>query len=255
MWYKPETINIERNLVEYCLTGKNKGIPGTNTEGLKQYRQLLRNNIASILENAFPITNAALSMEKWEFLLDKFHSQHAAQTPQIWKLPLEFVNFCSENRFSEKMELPFLNDLLKFEWVEIEVHTMQNIYPEPYEKQGNIASGQFIVNPEYQITRLEFPVHIYSAEASVDHKGEYFLLTYRMPVEYEVRFMDLAPLHVYYFNKLANEQYTADKILDEVLETSGQRLNIQELRNNLLDFITTLLKEKILLGYKHMYHN
>lgn len=249
MWYSPETVQIEKDLVSYCLTGKSIDIPGTRKKGLQQYKTLLRNNIDGLLSQAFPITYEVLTEKQWSKLVDEFHAKHKATTPQVWKLPGEFSRFVTEQQYSKKMNLPFLKDLLLFEWIEIAVHTMEDIDAEPYKTLGNLWTDVIVVNPHIDISVLEYPVHLYAAKESLQHKGTYFLLTYRHPETDDVHFLDVSPLHVHFLDRIRNEQVSAQFILDKLMKESEQLLNVNELRKNISGFITMLFKESVMLGY------
>jgi len=248
MYYTPETVQIEKDLVHWCKTGEPIAIPGTRQKGLDQYRRLIRNNIHNAMEQAFPIAFTVLSEAQWNMLIDDFHAHHPAATPQVWKLPLEFYLFVKENNYVDKFSLPFLNDLLHFEWIEIEVHTMDDEVPAPSRQKGNSLSDQIVVYPEYRMIRLKYPVHLYAAEEALHHSGDYFLLTFRTR-DFDVRFVDLPPLHAFYFEQIAGG-ITALNILKEVERSFDSILNTTELKQNILGFIQTMFSQNVFSGYK-----
>ncbi len=248
MYYTPETVQIEKALVHWCKTGKPVAIPGTRQEGLDQYRRLIRNNIHNAMEQAFPIAYTVLSEAQWNTLIDDFHAHHPAATPQVWKLPLEFYLFVKANNYVDKFSLPFLNDLLHFEWIEIEVHTMEDQLPAPSHQKGNPLSDQIVVYPEYRMIRLKYPVHLYAAEEALHHPGDYFLLTFRTR-DFDVKFVDLPPLHAFYFEQIA-DGITAADILKEAERSSNSLLDTMELKQNILGFIQTMFSQNVFSGYK-----
>ena len=64
---------------------------------------------------------------------------------------------------------PFLDDLLYFEWMEIEVHTMPDRPFPDYVKEGNVLEDRLAFNPEYEIIRMDYPVHLYPGGAGLRH--------------------------------------------------------------------------------------
>jgi len=146
------------------------------------------------------------------------------------------------------------NDLLYFEWIEIEVHTMADQSPEPYKKDGDVNKNKIEVNPEYRLIKLNFPVHLYATEEAKKHSGNYFLLVYRHPDNFEVRFVDLPALHILFFEKIVNEEMTISEILKEIEEASGSE-NIETVEKNILEFVEIMFDQKVFLGYKQTYHN
>jgi hypothetical protein len=248
MLYTPETVQIEKDLVHWCKTGEPVTIPGTRQKGLDQYRRLIRNNIHNAMEQAFPIAYTVLTETQWNMLIDDFHAHHPAATPQVWKLPLEFYSFVEANNYVDKFSLPFLNDLLRFEWVEIAVHTMEDQAPEPFRKEGDPLTDKIVVHPEYQMISLKYPVHLYAAEEALHHPGDYFLLIFRTR-DFDVQFVDLPALHAFYFEQIAGGN-TVGGILKKVAQSSSSILNIMELKQNILGFIQTMFSQKVFSGYR-----
>jgi hypothetical protein len=247
MWYTPETYQIEKDLVHWCKTGEPVTIPGTRQEGLNQYRRLIRNNIHNALEQAFPIAFTVLTESQWNTLVDDFHALHPAVTPQVWKLPEEFYRFVKANGYAKTFSLPFLNDLLHFEWIEIAVHTMEDQSPAPYRSKGNKLTDSLVVHPEFRLIRMEYPVHIYAAEEALQHAGDYYLLTFRTR-NFDVQFIDLPALHAFYFEQIVQGK-TGAELLKMLEEQSGQILNTSELKQNLLEFIDTLFHQGLFCGF------
>lgn len=254
MLYTDKTYDSQKRLTKWVRSGKESDVPGATSIGLKQYRRLFRNNIYNSLSQAYPISLEVLSDEEWNTLVDDFFENHDSKTPHIWKLPFEFFQFVKANNYAEKFDYPFLNDLLLFEWLEIEVYTMPNEYPEPYVKSGDILSDTLEVNPEYRLTQLEYPVHMHAAKDSINHKGVYFLLTYREPKTYDVKFMNLDPLHVLFFEKVANENLNAKQIIDFIIEQNAG-IPREKLTKNIMGFFETMINEKVFLGFTENYLN
>lgn len=248
MLYTPETYQIEKDLVHWCKTGEHVAIPGTRQKGLDQYRRLIRNNIHNAMVQAFPIAFTVLSETRWSTLIDDFHAHHSAVTPQVWKLPLEFYSFVKANNYTDKFSLPFLNDLLHFEWIEIAVHTMEDQAPRPFCQEGDTLSDIIVVAPEYRMIRLKYPVHLYAAEEALHHPGDYFLLIFRTS-DFDVQFVDLPALHAFYFEQIAGGN-TVREILKEVARSSNSILNTMELKQNILGFIQTMFSQKVFSGYR-----
>lgn len=254
MLYNNNTYQSQKKLVDWVRTGLNPEVPGTVKEGLNQYRRLFRNNIANSLQQAFPITFEILSKQQWDILVDDFFANHDAKTPQIWKLPYEFFQFVEKQNYSLKFNLPFLDDLLHFEWIEIEVHTMADIFPEPYIKNGDLLNDKIEVNNENRLINLKYPVHLFAAKESLNNVGDYYLLTYRMPKTFEVKFMNLPPLHTLFFEKISIQQMTATEIINEIIAENPAIDKIQ-LTHNITDFINKMMSEKVFLGYCETYLN
>ncbi len=254
MLYSKETYKLQQQFVRWCRTGEQVNLDNTRPEGLKQYRRLLRNNINNTMIQAFPIAHKILSEKEWATLIDDFFGKHDAQTFQVWKLPFEFYKFVNQQSYGIKFNKPYLSDLLYFEWIEIEVHTMPDEPPELYKTEGNIKNDRIEVNNEYRLIKLNFPVHLYAAEESKKHTGNYFLLAYRHPENFEVRFVDLPALHAFFFEKIATEEKNVNEVLNEIGDASGAD-HLQVIEENIISFVKTMFEQKVFLGYKHIYKN
>ncbi len=253
MLYTPETYQIEKNLVHWCKTGQPVRIPGTRQKGLQQYRRLLRNNFNEVMKQAFPIARTVLPEAQWDRLIDDFMAAHPAATPQIWKLPREFYHFVKANGYGDRMALPFLNDLLHFEWIEIAVHTMPDQNRGISHQKGDPMKDRITVNPEHRLIRLSYPVHLYAAGEVEKHKGDYFVLTFRRK-DFEVLFMDLPPLHAFYFEQIVRG-LTFNEILSVTLQAAPGIVKTDQLKQNLLDFVQTLFSQEVFLGYREEPHS
>ncbi|RLD83763.1 MAG: hypothetical protein DRJ02_12465 [Bacteroidetes bacterium] len=254
MLYSKETYKLQQEFTRWCRTGEEIHLENTRPEGLKQYRRLLRNNINNTMKQAFPIAVSILSEKEWATLIDDFFAGHDAQTFQVWKLPFEFYQFVSKQSYGITFKKPYLSDLLHFEWIEIDVHTMPDQIPEPFKKKGDPKKDRIEVNKEYRLIKLNFPVHLYAAEESKNHTGNYFLLAYRHPDNFEVRFVDLPALHTLFFEKIAQEGKSVQEILKEIGEASSPEL-MPEIEKNISKFVETMFDQKIFLGYQHIYKN
>jgi hypothetical protein len=254
MLYNKNTYRIQQQLTNWVRTGLNADVQGTVFEGMKQYRRLFRNNIANNLQQAFPIAFKVLETTQWDTLVNDFFAKHDAQTPHIWKLPFEFFQFVKHNNYIVNFDLPFLNDLLYFEWTEIEVYTMQDIAPEPYKNTGELLNSKIEVNQEHRLINLKYPVHIYASKIAVKNIGEYYLLTYRMPKTFEVKFVNLPALHTLFFEKITIEKMTTVEIIKEIT-TENPQVDEQKLSQNIQEFIKKMMLERVFLGYSETYHN
>ena len=146
MYLKKETLEIQNNLGDYCRTGVYKNIDGVSQERLTHYRRLVFGNVKSVLEKAYPITLEWLSEDEWLILVNDFFEFHDSQSPKIWELPQEFMEFVKTNGYDRKFDKPALNDLLLIEWIEIEVHTMMDIEVAAHRKHGDLLNDALVLN-------------------------------------------------------------------------------------------------------------
>ena len=248
MKLKQDTANIQERLGTYCRTGEATEIPGTTPGRLHHYRRLVYNVVRNTMDSAFPISVAALGEEIWDKLVQDFFSHGIPQTPQIWKLPFEFYQYHASRDTGQGMGKPYLDDLLYFEWIEIEVHTMPDRPYPAFKKQGNIFMDRLAFNPEYELIRLDYPVHLYPAQEAAGQKGDYFALIFREPETGYVHFLNLSGLNTFILTHLVEEEVPLNEIKGDIASVSGIESG-KYLDDALEKFIRDLMEKKLILGY------
>ncbi len=245
---RKETISNMELLGDYCRTGQEQDVSGITPGRLHHYRRLVSNVVNDTLRTAFPISVAALGEDAWQKLVNDFFSSGLPQTPQVWKLPLEFYQYHAGQKTGNKMNFPFLDDLLYFEWMEIEIHTMPDRpYPD-FVSEGDLFRNILVFNPEYEIIQLEYPVHTLPVREAIHMKGDYFALLYRLPESGHVQFLSLSALNVYIITRLQEEKLALDRIKHEFARVAGIESG-KYLDEALKLFLGDLLERKMILGY------
>jgi hypothetical protein len=243
-----ETYSQQAKLANYCRDGKEpEGLIDINQKNLFQYRRLVFNIINDILETSYPIAYSFLDRKVWEDTVFDFFIEHKCQTAQVWRMPFEFYGYCVENKLQEKLGIPFLNDLLYFEWLEMEVHTMEDIEYPKVKKEGDWMSEVIALNPEHKIIPLTYPVHTTSPGPELEQKvGNYFLLIYREKETGHVHFVDLSMFYVYILENIKN-----GALMKEILVEANSMFQINDiklLKDRSLEFINDLKKRQFIIG-------
>lgn len=249
MLLKEETKNIQSKLADYCRTGELSLGTEVDQRHVKHYRRLVYNIIDDILETAFPLFHAFAEEGLWNELVNDFFSKHNCQTPQVWKVPGEFYEYACKENWKEKYNVPFLEDLLLFEWIEMDIHTMKDeTYPE-YVAEGSLEKGTIVLNPEYRILQMTWPVHTTPPENINDKtKGQYFVLIFRQPESGSVQFLDISILHA-----LTIEKIEEGKKLTEIVEELQAIFSFPDrgqAQAHLASFLTDLQQKGFVLGFK-----
>ena len=248
MHLRKETIAIQEELGEYCRTGQERELPGITPGRIHHYRRLISNVVNDTLHTAFPITVAALGESQWEELVQDFFTEGIPQTPQVWKLPFEFYEYHAGRETGKRMDLPFLDDLLYFEWMEIEIHTMPDRpYPQ-FVSEGDLFQDRLAFNPEYEIVQLEYPIHTHPVSEAIHMKGDHFALLYRLPESGHVQFLGLSALNVYIITRLQEEKVALNEIKNEFASVAGIESG-RYLDDGLEKFLGDLLERKMILGF------
>lgn len=247
---KAETLNQQSLLANYCRTGIKPELIGIKEENLYQYRRLVFNIALDTLETAYPITYSFLSNEQWSELTKRFFAEHKCNTTQVWRMPLEFYDYCKENNVAEQLQISFLNDLLYFEWLELEVHTMDDIAYPSFQENGSWLQDQIVLNPEYKLVAFEYPVHTTAPTDNLEEKrGNYYFLIYREKESGNVQFLDLSMLHVFILENI-NDGNCLEKILIEA-NNLFQLNDIELLKKHAITFMEDLKHRQFILGFKN----
>ncbi len=244
---KEDTHAQQSKLAEYCKTGIKPELIGIIDENLHHYRRLVFNIGIDTIETAYPITYRFLPDEIWDKLVYDFYAEHKCKTPQVWRMPLEFYEYCVEKDLQSKLNIPFLNDLLYFEWLEMEMHTMEDIQYPSYTSEGNWLDNVLVLNPEHKLVKFNYPVHVLAATELEGKAGDYFLLMYREKESGRIQCMDLSILYAYILEQVQNGG-SLQAILTEA-DSLFQINNFELLKEHALTFINDLKHRQFILGF------
>lgn len=249
MKLRSDTAAIQHRLGAFCRTGRGDAIPGTVERRLKHYRRLVRNGVMNTLTQAYPITVAALPDETWEEMVDGFFINHDPASARLWKLPEEFYHYHVSSGTSDRLRLPWLNDLLVFEWTEIDVHTMPDMALPRTVSQGSFLHDPLALNPEFQLLQLEYPVHKAALREATSRKGDYFVLVYREPDTGTVHFLDLSLVHAFILMRIQETGLPLGDLKGDVLKIAEVESETY-LDRFLVQFARDLHSKKVILGFQ-----
>lgn len=166
--------DLQEKFVRCCRTGEIEPVADVEERRLEIYRGSIFGGIVRVLNKAYPLTRAALGKD-WEPLTHEFFANHECCSPQLWKMPKGLHDYVKERG----TEIPWLLDLLRFEWLEIEVHMGPDIVSESV-MEGDIWSDPVVINPEHSLDHFTYPV--WRDKGCVLTAGSHFLFTFRHPV-------------------------------------------------------------------------
>ena len=242
-----KTFALQTDLGLYCRTGINQ--PKTSIqEHTFHYRRLVYNVIKDTLKTAYPITRKLIGKKRWKKSVAHFFENHKCETPQIWKLPIEFCDYYNENQFPFKKEFPFIKELLQYEWLEIEVFMMEDLPIEKFKIETSSKEEIFIPNPEIKILPLQYPIHIKKIKQITEtDKGQYFVSIHRDYNTKQVKFNDLPYPIVEMLVKINEEETT---IVDLKTIFSKYESDTTKIEIVIGDFIAFAFQNNLILGYK-----
>jgi hypothetical protein len=248
-WLSSHTEYLQSAFAEFCRTGNPVELPGTNTRRMGYYRKLSFNVIYNALEQAYPITQQVLTDSEWTNLVDDFFANYNNRTPFLWQMPYGFYEYVAGNALPLKKGYPFLEELLYFEWLEIEVHTMEDVeLPQGFVRNPAFDTGNpVVVNPEHRLVQLTYPLHIKGVEQAIKEPGNYYVLIYRHPESGNVKFLNLSVLSAFAFSLFAQKQLNIYEAVKEI-ENQFRLKNKLSVLKNVGQFLKELFELKAILG-------
>lgn len=244
---KNKTFALQTDLGLYCRTGINQ--PKTSIqEHTFHYRRLVYNVIKDTLKTAYPLTRKLIGKKRWKKAVAYFFENHKCETPQIWKLPIEFCTYYTGNLLPFKKEFPFIKELLQYEWLEIEVFMMEDLSIEKFKIETSSKEEALIPNPEIKILPLQYPIHIKKIKQITENdKGQYFVTIHRDYNTKQIKFNDLSYPFVEMLIKINEEETTIDdlKTMLSKYENNHNKIEIA-----ISDFIDFAFQNNLILGFK-----
>ena len=240
---------LQNAIGSFVKSGERKPIKNTKEHGFLKYRELIFNNISGAMNVAFPISKSIVPAKEWEEMLQSFFTNHKAQTNFVWELPKEFVNYCKLQDYDKSLNLPFLIDLLSFEWMEIEIFNMKDkIFPD-FVSDGNIETDILIVNPEHKFQIYDYPVHKIDIDNPQLEKTKSFIVSYRHSESKDAEFVALSLLDALIFEKITENKLSVNDAINSIADELKQEIP-EELKKASVQFFSRLLENNLFLGFK-----
>lgn len=247
MQLQEKTFQQQCDLAEFCRTDSLPENLEVNPKRVKHYRRLVFTVINDNLQAAYPLTYNFLAKDTWKALVERFFANYKTQSSQIWKMPLEFYHYFLTEESALQEAHPFLNDLLNFEWSEIEVFMMEDKNIAEFKESSSIYQRPLVLNPEYKLISLKYPVHLYpTKKAEINIKGEYYLFIYRERDTGKVKFIDIPAIFALLIENLylgvAPEDIT-DALINQLLPE-----NPNDFKSKIKEFILHLRQRNVICG-------
>jgi len=242
------TYNEQASLAQYCRTGDISVTGKVDKKRVTHYRRLVINVVKDSLSAAYPLTQDLLLEEEWEDLTETFFSNHACKSPLIWKLPNELYTYVVETNHPLLQKYFVLKDLLWFEWLEIDMYMQEDIASQ-YSNLGTLVNDKLVLNPEHILEQFSYPVHIKNAtEIREDESGRYFLSLHRHPESGKVLFTNLSAAFVRVIELLRDSPSSIEELVEKIADEFNIK-NTLSIKEHLIGFLNTGLKNKLILGF------
>ena len=125
------------------------------------YRELVFNNLSSLLGGNFPVIRRLLKGEEWPHLVRRFLAEHGSHTPLFHELGSEFVRFLGEHPEHWSGQRPFMHELAHYEWVELALELAQGDIDEAAAGStgGDPIDEVPVASPVAWVLGYRYPVH------------------------------------------------------------------------------------------------
>lgn len=200
------------------------------------------------LKSAFPIVYEALGKDRFSKLLEAFFSQATNGTTSIAEQSRDLHRFVAQKQYARRWRIPYLEDLMLFEWLETGIAMMPEKPVVVCSKEGDLQYSPIVVNPTHRLDRFSYPVFRLAPSKLTRNQGVYFLVTYRSLESKQVEFVELSAPFALAIERLAFEAICGRELwewvgqhfphVDGDLATDGKR------------FLECMLHKGLILGFK-----
>lgn len=224
---------------------------GIEARRMKIYVDLFYRNIEGFLAGAFPVMkkiclDASWTGTPWHDLVRQFVHRHPSESPYFLEISQEFLDFMSRHELTAS--LPWLLELMHYEWVEMALSVSDEPWPETHvDREGDLL-GELEVSPliwplsyRYAVQNIgpgRLPERIPSEPT--------WLIVYRRPDD-SVHFMESSAT-THRLLELLREGSTGADAITKLAAERG--LNPDTLRGKALDALSSLRNLHIILGTK-----
>lgn len=178
-----------------------------NEKAVLLYKDLVLHRYKEVISNAYPLLSQLLSKEKLEEAIKSFVAK-GGSSEFIWKMPKEFMKFVLKNEKYSTM-LPFIKDLMWFEWIEIE------LFMKEYENKQDEKfqwKNDYKLNKHVKIKKLDYKVHVQEFE----NKQKCILIAFYSVLHKRVLFKEISKF-MFEFLKLM-DKFSLDESLEKICD-------------------------------------
>ena len=163
---------------------ESRAIKGVTHERMNIYKTLIYNNINDTLKRAFPISFRLLCAKQWDQLSYGFLQDYQTISPFFYEIPKHFLSYLNT---LPTLPLPFLAELMHYEWIELDVEFSNDLRTNKQLRK----TQQLIANSSTRALIYQYPVHQICEhhQPTKPPKKPTFLIVYRNN-DFKVCFME-----------------------------------------------------------------
>ena len=205
----------------------NPGPTDIEDRRLQIYRDLVFNNIESLIAGSFPVLKTIYPAEQWKILIRAFVRDHISHTPHFPKMPQEFLMFLQHKEQEDHefpFAFPFTMELAHYEWLELAIDLdTRHITHNPVSSAEAFIDQCPVINPISTTVGFSWPVHEIGPDFLPAEAPELptYIVVYRNS-ELKTGFMELNPLAAMLIEKIGtNANQTGKEILQQISSDIG----------------------------------
>lgn len=172
------------------------GPPDVEDRRMAIYRELIFNNVDSLLATGFPVLRRLYSDPAWQALVRDFLVHHRCETPLFAEVGQELIGYLQDEREPGPEDPPFLLELAHYEWVELALTVAEeDIDLADVDPNGDLLEGVPVLSPLAWPLAYRWPVHLIDADhRPAEPPGQpTYIVVYRDRND-EVQFLLLNPV-------------------------------------------------------------
>ncbi|WP_166366900.1 DNA-binding domain-containing protein [Pseudomonas akapageensis] len=169
---------------------------GMDVARVEVYRELVMENLVSLLSSTFPVLIGVLGDKAWRELVRAFLRDHRAATPKFGEVAQEFVAFLSawEPLQADGAWPAFTVELAHYEWIEMALQQSEAA-PLPESAADLLLERPLRISALAWPLAYTWPVHRLGLDYQpVAAPAQPTLLLIRRGADWRVRFSELSPL-------------------------------------------------------------
>jgi len=158
---RPRFVAVQQAFTAHIRDPRREPRPGgVDDRRMAVYRELIFNNVSSLLATTFPVSRDTLGEARWDALMRGFLANHRCSTPLFHELGQELLTYLQGSAAGGEPNPPFLLELAHYEWVELALDISAD-EPDPAlaDPNGDLMAGIPLVSPLVWSLTYRFPVH------------------------------------------------------------------------------------------------
>ena len=249
----PEFIRRQYEFAAHIRDPDHQPAPGdVEDRRMAIYRELFYNNVEDFISNTFPVLRELHNDDRWHAMVRAFFAHHLSQTPLFLEIPREFLNWLENERIAQPGDLPFMQELAHYEWVELALSiSEEDITAADADPKGDLLTGIPLLSPLAWHLAYHYPVHRIGPDYQPEQPGDNmtFLVVCRNR-EDDVSFLEVNPVTKRLLELIdTGENETGEQLLNRIaVELSHPQPEV--VINGGIEIFTGLAQKDIILGVK-----